>query len=174
MMSVYDEMVEKSILSPDPAVEVVVNNEKPCPNSSESSDGQRSDTNEVSDVKERPKSMPPDATDSCESVTYRADNPNGVHLRSESLHEKRRPVPKPRPRTVFLKRDSIESEFPKVRTMSAENLLKSIPAIDRVSKDGQENSAPPVPLKRAQMYRSQERIGSNGFSSENSAKESKF
>lgn len=115
----------------------------------------------IEHAKERPRSLPPDS-----------ETPFPIARKKppEEIGEAR-PVPKPRPRTMFLKSDSPHQVL-KSKTMSAENLLKTFPSVERI-RSGSEigNNAPPVPLKRAQMYRSQEGINHNSI---NASKESKF
>lgn len=115
-------------------------------------------------VKERPRSLPPDG----DGATYPVAAPRH---RTQNEDAEPRPVPKPRPRTMFLKSEAADPVL-KAKTVSADNLLKTIPSIERV-RSGSEigGSVPPVPLKRAQMYRSHEGINSSNGSS---SKESKF
>ena len=113
--------------------------------------------------RERPRSLPPDNTD---AAAVPIPTPR---LKSETSET--RPIPKPRPKTMILKHDS-SGQILKYKTMSAEDLLKTIPAVDRVRSGSEVGSnVPPVPLKRAQMYRSQEGIS---HSTVNNSKESKF
>ncbi len=165
IMAIYDEQMEQ-ILSPDSQVEIKLNEgDQPIYDCADASNKIR---------KERPRSMPIETQDNYDSVTYAIQNQSTDPSRVTGAQEQKRPIPKPRPRTVFLRTESADQLY-RPRTKSAENLLKNNPAIDRVVRTGTENGAPPVPLKRAQLYRSQERIGNNnGFTSENHQKESKF
>ena len=122
-------------------------------------------TNENEQWKERPKSLPPDSNEAAAATI--PDPKNQPQNETTEL----RPIPKPRPKTMFLKHDSTRQVL-RAKTMSAENLLKTIPAVERVRSGSEiEWNTPPVPLKRAQRYRSQEGISSNAASS---SKESKF
>jgi len=115
--------------------------------------------------RERPKSLPLDATEVGATPVPAPRN----HPKTEATAP--RPIPKPRPKTMILKSDHT-GKIMKSKTMSAENLLQANPAVQRI-RAGSElgKNMPPVPLKRAQMYRSQEGISSNAS---NSSKESKF
>ena len=115
--------------------------------------------------RERPKSLPLDSTEVGVTPVPAPRN----YPKTETSAP--RPIPKPRPKTMILKSDHT-GKIMKSKTMSAENLLQTIPAVQRI-RTGSElgRTMPPVPLKRAQMYRSQEGVSSN---TSNSSKESKF
>eukprot|EP00794_Sanderia_malayensis_P007122 gene7122-7926_t len=186
IMAIYDEKME-DIFNPEKAVEINIEDDEKESEEQPTYDGL--DTCKKN-RKERPRSMPIDADGSnydavasmvqsqstASSAAPPQFNNNATPPDNDTAQAQKRPVPKPRPKTLFMRAGSV-NQLHKMRTISAEDLLKSNPAIDRVVRTGIENGAPPppVPLKRAQLYRSQERIGNNGYSSESStAKESKF
>ena len=118
--------------------------------------------------RERPRSLPPDSFETPMTVPIPA--PRHKPMENHEVQPQGRPIPKPRPRTMILRTESADNLL-RSKTLSAENLIKSNPALDRIRSGSEVGalSAPAVPLKRAQMYRSQERVSSNG-----DGKESKF
>lgn len=118
--------------------------------------------------KERPRSLPPDSFETPVAVPVPA--PRHKPNDNTEMQPQGRPIPKPRPRTMILRTESADNLL-RSKTLSAENLIKSNPALDRIRSGSEVGalSAPAVPLKRAQMYRSQERVSSNG-----DGRESKF
>ena len=117
-------------------------------------------------VNERPKSMPPDAFESGRPIPV---SRHASTTTSKEQQTQKRPIPKPRPRTMILRTESADNLLTS-KTMSAENLSKSIPAGERMRSGSEIASAgPPVPLKRAQRYRSQE-----GICDDVNSKESRF
>ncbi|XP_065059429.1 dedicator of cytokinesis protein 3-like isoform X2 [Rhopilema esculentum] len=117
-------------------------------------------------VNERPKSMPPDAFESGRPIPV---SRHASTMASKEQQTQKRPIPKPRPRTMILRTESADNLLTS-KTMSAENLSKSIPAGERMRSGSEIASAgPPVPLKRAQRYRSQE-----GICDDVNSKESRF
>ena len=105
--------------------------------------------------RERPRSLPPNSYEFIQPVPAPRDRfqpQRHVSLRQEGTQ----PRPKPRPRTMIIKRSG-----------SSDNVIASDsdPVLSRVAKTGVPmlpgGLPPPVPLKRAQMYRSQERVSNS-------------
>ena len=180
-MTVYDEENEENLSNQNvfssSAIEINIEDnkaEQPAVHDSVSTAQQNGLNNRP---KERPRSMPPEPSDPEANQPRPVPRIMSSHAANSNRskdngQEERRPVPRPRPRTMIIRAESADNLL-RSKTMSAENLLRSIPAIDRVTRTESEVGPPPVPLKRAQMYRSQEWAGNNGFSTDKS-KESKF